>query len=136
MQLKALPQSLCSDFILSDFGNDAAERLGARQREGHVPKIDVGGEEFEANVGLAVALALNGSNVGLDFARAIFVDEQQHLTENQGMFGFNLRAVLADRIGLHPNGELFGVLVLSVDYQRDSEGDTLSAPALFAAKVK
>jgi hypothetical protein len=47
-----------------------------------------------------------------------------------------LRAVLADRIGLHANGELFRVLVLSVDYQRDSEGDTLSAPALFAAKVK
>jgi hypothetical protein len=74
--------------------------------------------------------------VGLDFARAVFVDEQQHLTENQGMFGFNLRAVLADRIGLHANRELLGALVLSVDYQRHNEGDALSAPALFAAKVK
>jgi len=121
---------------LSDFRNDAAERLGARQRKGHVPEIDVGRKKFDADVGLPVALALNGSNMGLDFSRAVFVDEQQHLSDDQGMFCFNLRAVLADRIGLRANGELFGVLVLPVYYQRNSEGDTLSAPALFAAKVK
>jgi hypothetical protein len=44
--------------------------------------------------------------------------------------------MLADRIGLGADGKLLRVLILAVENQRYSEGYALSAPALFAAKVK
>jgi len=113
-----------------------AQRLGARKREGHIPEVDVSGKELEADIGLAVALALNRSHPRFDFARAVFIDQQNHLTHHQRVLALDLRAVLAYRVGLDADGELLGVFILPVDNQRHDKTYALGASTLFAAKVK
>ena len=99
-------RKLCGHFVRSYLGDRAAQRLGAGQRESHIPEINVGGKELDADMGLTITLALNRNNPRFHFARAVFIDQQNNLADDKGMLGLNLRAVLAHRIRLHANGKL------------------------------
>src|SRR5260221_9204697 len=135
-QSEAIEEKLSRDFVPGDVGKCAAERLGARNWEGHVPEVDFAGEEFDADVSLAVALALNRDNPRLHFTGVAFVDDDHRLTDHQRMFGFQLRAVLADRIRFYVDAELLPVFKMAVHGKRHGQGNTLGAATLFAAKVQ
>src|SRR5579862_1644708 len=126
---------LCGDFAFGNFGENATHGLGTRQGERHVPEIDFAGEEFEADVGLAIALVLNGGDAGFYFTGAAFVNEQKDLADHQSMIAFDLRPVLTDGIGARADGELLTVFVLTADHQRYGQSNALRATAFFTAKM-
>jgi len=131
-----LPHTLRGNFILGNLGKGAAERLCARQRESHIPKINFRREEFDADVSLAITLALDGSDAAFDLAGIVFVEQNQYLSDYCGIVHFQLRTVLANRIRLHANAEFLAGLILSIDNQWNGQGDPLSAPTFLTTKVK
>jgi hypothetical protein len=106
-------------FTLGNFMNGAAKRLGAGEREGHAPEINLSGEKFNANLGFTIPFALDRRYARFRFAGAAFVHQENDLPNDERMFGFNLRAVLTDGVGLYMNAKFGIVLILPVQGERD-----------------
>ena len=126
---------LGDDFVRIDFVDGAAKRFCSRDRKSHAPKIYFRGEKFDANVSLAVPLALDGSHARFGLAGAVFIDDDHDLSNNQRVLRFNLRAVLTNRVGPRVNAKFCAVLVLTVNGKRNGQRDSLGTAAFLTAKM-
>src|SRR5258707_7006165 len=62
--------------------DQAAQRLGSRNREGHVPEVDVLIREFHADVGLAVTRMPDGDDLAFHLFAGALVFQLQSLAQN------------------------------------------------------
>jgi hypothetical protein len=113
-----------------------AKRAGAWAREGHVPKINFGIDEFEPDIHLAVAFAAGGNYTRFDGAVGVLIDQEQGLAGANHFVQNQQGALLVNRTGHAFYAEFFADFVFAVDYNRYGKGDPKGTPTLSVAEMK
>lgn len=114
----------------------APQRSGSRQGETHVPEIRIRRNEFDADEGLALTVALDGNHTAFDRSVAVFVHQNQHLTHGNGLIELQERTVPVHRLRLGLDAKLIAILVLPVNGYGDGDADSQRPAAFFTSKVK
>lgn len=116
-------QVVSRDFTLSGcfVGKHAAQRFRSGDGEPHVPKVCFGGEEFHANILLAIAGAVNRNNAALHRLSRMVIDQNHRLLHQHDLFKLKQCPVAIDGLRGGVRGEALARVCFSVDRQGNSQ---------------
>jgi hypothetical protein len=124
--------------LLSDDlgGVRLAQRSRTGNGEGHAPEVRIGSDEFDTDIGLAIALAADGHDVAFDRAVAAFIHKLEGLARNDNLVQQEQPAIAVDGLRRSLCGELLSIVGLSMNCDWHGETDPQCAASFFAAEVE
>lgn len=85
--------------------NDAPHRLGAGNRELHVPEILFRRDELHTDVFFAISRAMLGNDAALDGLSGVIVYDNEALSHSYDFFELKQSTIAVDRLGMGLHAE-------------------------------